>query len=75
MAIVKLTDETWLEQEASKVEGVLRSSLALGGKDGQEGKDTGLLVSILSYAGLDYTGPQLAAIRDKLIADGVIEIV
>jgi len=73
MAIIKLTDATWLDQESAKIEGVLRQ--ALGGKDGKAGKDTADLKAILTYAGLDYENSDLLAIRNKLIADGVIEVV
>jgi len=73
MAIIKLTDVTWLDQESAKVEGVLRQ--ALGGKDGKAGKGTADLKAILNYAGLDYENSDLLVIRDKLVADGVIEIV
>ena len=75
MATIKLTDATWLELEASKVLGVLKSNRALGGADGQAGKDVADLVAMLSYHGLNYTGAQLAAIRIKLVGDEVIEIV
>lgn len=73
MSTIKLTDTTWLDQESARVEGVLRQ--ALGGKDGKAGKDAGDLKAILSYAGLEYEADDLVAIRDKLVADGVIEIV
>jgi len=75
MATIKLTDATWLEQESNKVAGVLRSDRALGGKDGFAGKDAEELVAMLKYAGLEYAGAQLNAIKTKLIADGVIEVV
>ena len=75
MATIKLTDATWLEQESEKVLGVLRSSRALGGSDGQAGKDANTLLDMLKYAGLNYTPAQLTAIRNKLVAAGVIEIV
>ena len=75
MATIKLTDATWLEQESAKVLGVLRSERALGGKDGYAGKDAATLLAMLQYAGLDYTTAQLDAIKTKLIADGVIEVV
>lgn len=75
MAIIKLTDETWLNQEAAKVEGVLRSNRALGGKEGKTGRDASTLKEMLNYAGLDYDTADLIAIRDKLVADGIIEIV
>ena len=73
MAIIKLTDTQWLEQESEKVEGVLRQWL--GGSEGKEGRDSDKLRKRLKYAGLEYTPADLAAIRDKLIADGVIEVV
>jgi len=73
MAIIKLTDEQWLEQETARVEGVLRQ--ALGGKDGKAGRNVTELRALLNYAGLDYETSDLAAIRDKLVADGVIEVV
>lgn len=73
MAIIKLTDTEWLDQEAAKVEGVLRQ--ALGGKDGKAGKDEADLVAILSYAGLEYESADLVAIRDKLVADDVLEVI
>ena len=73
MATIKLTDTTWLDQEAAKVEGVLRQ--ALGGKDGKAGKDAQSLKALLNYAGLDYDTADLVAIRDKLVTDGVIEVV
>ena len=75
MAIIKLTDATWLELEASKVLGVLKSNRALGGSEGQAGKDVTDLVAMLSYHGLNYTPAQLTAIRTKLVGDGKIEIV
>lgn len=73
MAVIKLTDTTWLDQESAKAEGVLRQ--ALGGKDGKAGRDAADLKAILSYAGLHYENVDLLAIRDKLVADGVIEII
>ena len=72
MAIIKLTDEQWLDQEAARVEGAIRQWL--GGSDGRAGRDTAELVDRLRYVGLRYTTPEIAAIRDKLIADGVIEV-
>ena len=73
MPIIKLTDDTWLDQETARCEGVLRQ--ALGGKDGKAGKDAAELKAVLSYAGLEYATADLLAIRNKLAADGVIEIV
>ena len=73
MAIIKLTDDTWLDQETGKAEGVLRQVLGFG--EGKAGKDADELRAILSYAGLHYENADLIAIRDKLVADGVIEIV
>ena len=72
MATIKLTDEQWLEQEAAKVEGVLRQWL--GGSEGKAGRDAADLKARLEYVGLRYDAVDLVAIRDKLIADGVIEV-
>jgi hypothetical protein len=75
MATIKLTDPTWIEQEAAKVAGVLRQ--ALGGSEGKPGRDGSELRAIVEYAmgpGY-YTNPDLAAIRDRLVAGGVIEII
>ena len=73
MAVIKLTEAAWLEQETERVEGVLRQ--ALGGKEGKDGKPAGELKALLNYAGLDYETGDLIAIRNKLVTDGVIEIV
>lgn len=73
MAVIKLTDNVWLAQEATRVEGVLRSNRALGGKEGKAGRDSSTLKAMINYAGLDYENADLLAIKNKLIADGVIE--
>jgi hypothetical protein len=75
MATIKLTDTEWLDQEAAKCEGILRQ--AFSGSDGKAGRNKDDLKAIIEYAmgpGY-YTNADLAAIRDKLVADGVIEIV
>jgi len=74
VAIIRLTDVTWLDQETARALGVLRSDLALGGKNGQAGRDLGSLDAILKYAGLEYVPASLSAIRNKLVADGLLEI-
>lgn len=73
MAVIKLVDTEWLNQEAERVEGSLLQWL--GGSDGRAGRDATELKARLEYVGLYYTAVDLVAIRDKLIADGVIEIV
>ena len=75
MAIIKLTDVTWLELEAAKVAGALKSTVALGGSEGRAGKDSSTLRAMLEYVGLKYTDGEIGAIRDKLVVDGVIEII
>ena len=72
MATIKLTDDTWLEQEAARVEGVLRQWL--GGSDGKAGRNAAEIVERLKYVGLNYTADDLGAIRGKLVSDGVIEV-
>jgi len=73
MATIKLTDTQWLEQETARVEGAIRQWL--GGSDGKPGRNAGELVQQLKYVGLKYAPADLVAIRDKLIADGIIEVV
>jgi len=73
MATIKLTDEQWLQQEADRVESVLRQWL--GGSEGRAGRNTAELKARLEYVGLRYTAQELVEIRNKLAADGVIEVV
>lgn len=73
MADIKLTDDTWLDYEAGRVEG--RLLVALSGSENKGGLPESELVEILKYAGLEYAPADLLLIRAKLIADEVIEIV
>lgn len=73
MATIKLTDEQWLTQEAARVEGAIRQWL--GGSEGKAGRDAQDLKARLEYVGLYYAPSDLVAIRDRLLADGVIEVV
>lgn len=75
MATIKLTDATWLEQEAAKVAGILQAQL--GGSAGKAGIDQANLKKAIEKALPDgyYTTTDLVTIRTKLVADGVIEIV
>ena len=72
MTIIKLTDEQWLEQEAARAKGALQQWL--GGSKGKAGRDAAELKARLEYVGLHYSAVDLVAIRDKLVADGVIEV-
>ena len=69
MPIVRLTEAAWVKHEAERVRGILLCHL------GREGKPVEELIAFLLDRGLRYTGPELVLIRDRLIADGVIEIV
>ncbi len=69
MATIRLTQATWYDREYAKVKAVLTHQL----------NRTGIAESILArqlkrWLGTEYTGPELAAFRDNLVADGIIEI-
>ena len=69
MPIVRLTAAAWLLRESERVKGVLLCHLSRAGLEVSE------LLGLIRAWGLEYTLPELQLIRDKLIADGVIEIV
>lgn len=71
MSTIKLTDETWLNHESDRVRG--RLLVVLGGSEGKPGIDTAQLVRVLKKGGLVYEGADLLLIKNRLIADGVIE--
>jgi hypothetical protein len=73
MPNVKLTETTWLNSNVERVKG--RLIVVLESSANHAGRPIGDLVAMLAEAGLTYTAVELAAIRDKLIADGVIQIV
>ena len=71
MATIKLTDATWLDYNKERVRG--RLMVVLGSSENKLGIDAGELAAILKKGGLVFTGLELIALRDALIADGVIE--
>jgi len=71
MATIKLTDATWLDYNKERAKG--RLMVILGSSENKLGIDAGELAAILRRGGLVYTGPELVALRDALIVDGVIE--
>ncbi len=71
MAMVKLTQTAWYDREYPKVKAILTHRL-----EREPGIDESTLARLLKrYLATDYTGPELAAFRDQLVTDGVIEIV
>lgn len=75
MATIKLTDAEWLKREADMVGEIIAQWLR--GSEGKAGKNAADLKDRLEYVlGKDYyTNGDLLAIRDELVARGVIEIV
>jgi len=69
MTIVRLTAAAWLARESERVKGILLCHLTRGGMNANE------LLGMLEAWGLSYTAAEIGLLRDKLIADGVIEIV
>lgn len=69
MPIIKLTDSAWLDREVERARGLLLVHL------GKDGRPIDELLTLLSDYGLDYSVSDLLLIRNKLVADGVIEIV
>lgn len=69
MATVRLTEAAWVEHEAERVRGILLCHL------GREGKPVGELLALIRSWGLHYTNAELQLIRDKLVAEGMIEVV
>lgn len=69
MPIVRLTEAAWVEHEAERVCGILLCRV------GREGLPVGELLAFIRHQGLHYTNAELLLIRDKLVAEGVIEIV
>ena len=70
MATIKLTDAIWLDYNKERAKG--RLMVVLGSSENKLGLANGELASILKKGGLVFTGPELIALRDALIADGVI---
>jgi len=75
MATVKLTRATWVNHEASRVQGMLVCCPAM-----KEGMPATKLLEWIKYTskgsiGADWTAQDIQDIRDKLVADGVIEII
>ena len=75
MATVKLTRTIWIDHQASCVQGMLLCCPAM--KAGMLGAD---LLKWIRYSskqsiGVDWTAQDMQDIRDKLVADGVIEII
>lgn len=68
MPIVRLTEAAWVEHESERVRGILLCHLGRAGRPVEE------LIAFLRDRGLRYTGPELVLIRDRLIAEGVIEV-
>ena len=66
--IVRLTNAAWLEYEAGRVRGILLCHLS------REGMLVSELRRLIKSWGLSYTPEELVLLRDKLVADGVIEI-
>ena len=69
MAIVRLTAAAWLDYEVGRVKGVLKCHLTRNGLEASE------LIALIEMWGLHYTPAELVLLRNRLIADGVIEIV
>lgn len=69
MPIVRLTEAAWVEHEAERVRGIMLCHLT------REGLPTDELLRLIRHWGLRYTNAELLLIRDKLIAEGVIEVV
>ena len=75
MATIKLARATWVNHEASRVQGMLLCCAAM--KEGMPAAD---LLKWIKYTskqsiGADWTAQDIQDIRDKLVADGVIEII
>ena len=69
MATVRLTGTAWLNYESERVKGVLLVNLPRAGLEVSE------LIVLLRNFGLVYTAADLILIRNKLLANGVIETV
>lgn len=70
MATIRLTEATWYDREYAKVKAVLTHQLDRTGID-----ESILARQLRRLLVTEYTGPELAAFRDNLDADGVIEVV
>ncbi len=68
MPTARLTEATWLAYESGRVKSALLANLPHGGLPVEEA------VAILARLGLRYSDVELGAIADRLVADGVIEI-
>jgi len=69
MPSIRLSDTYWLEREASRVEGVLAQNMP------REGLSIDEALALLAHYGLKYTRDDLLAIKDVLVAKGMIEVV
>lgn len=70
MSTIKLTQAAWYDREYAKVKAVLTHRLDRNGIN--ESTLARLLKRLLAT---EYTGPELAAFRDNLVTDGIIEVV
>jgi len=70
MATIKLTQPTWYDREYARIKSVLTHRLDRTGI-----AEAGLARLLKRLLATEYTGPELAAFRDNLVTDGVIEVV
>ncbi len=70
MATIRLTEATWYDREYARVKAVLTHRLTRAGMD-----EADLARELRRYLATDYTDPELAAFRDNLETDGIIEVV
>ncbi len=69
MATIKLTQTAWYDREYTRVKAVLAHRLDRTGID-----ESKLARELRRALPNEYTGPELAAFRDNLVVDGIIEI-
>ena len=69
MPTIRLAPAYWLEREAARVEGVLTQNMPRDGLSVDEA------LALLAEYGLTYSREDLLAIKDALVAKGVLEIV
>ena len=68
MTTIRLTEAAWLERELNRIRAVLTQNLT------RAGIDQNILARLLKrYLGMEYTGAELLAFHDALVAEGLIE--
>ncbi len=70
MATIRLTEATWYDREYARVKAVLMHRLTRSDMDGAD-----LARELKRYLVTEYTDQELAAFRDNLETDGIIEVI